>query len=298
MTDLSANGRENGEGTTIVLHMVSHASGEMVEMIARNAVAQLEGVRVERYLWKMVRNLSLLPDILAKIATSRGFVFHSIAATDIRMALEEGCEHLRVPCMFVLEPFVAKLAEFSGAPIHYRTAARDYIDEDYYRRVEAMKFTLAHDDGLASDHLDNADVVLVGVSRATKTPTCMYLASRGIKAANVPLVPDVPLPEGLLAYRNKAGAPLVVGLTVRPQVLADIRSARLKRLSEDNETVYSEIESVAREVTEARRLCLRQGWKIIDVTGRPIENTAAIIIDLLRERGMLHDLPSDHTGAA
>lgn len=272
-------GSEN-RGKTITLHMVSHASGEMVEIIARNAVAQLDDVTVDRHLWKFVRNLGLVPGILAEIARYRGIVFHSIAATDIREALDEGCLHLRVPCIFVLEPFVSKLAEYSGAPIHYRTAARDFIDEDYYQRVEAMKYTLAHDDGQAADDLEDADVILVGVSRATKTPTCMYLASRGIKAANVPVVPDVPLPDGVL----KAKAPLVVGLTLQPKVLAQVRSSRLQRLAEESTTSYSEAEAVAQEVLEARRLCARHGWRTIDVTNRPIENTAAFILDLLKKR--------------
>ena len=205
---------------------------------------------------------------------------HSIAATDIRQSLEEGCAHLRVPCLFVLEPFVTHLAEYSGARIRFRTAARDFIDEEYYRRVEAMKYTLAHDDGLKSDDLEDADVVLVGVSRATKTPTCMYLASRGIKAANVPLVPGMPLPDGVA----KAKSPLVVGLTVQPKVLAEVRSSRLQRLSEDRGSTYSENDAVAREVLEARRLCARHGWRVIDVTNRPIENTAAFILELLRQR--------------
>ena len=210
MTDESAPSQAQQSGKTIVMHLVSHASGELVEMIARNAVAQLEGVDVDRHLWKMVRNVGLIPEILAEIAWHRGIVFHSIAATDIREALEDGCRRLRVPCLFVLEPFVSRLAEYSGAAIKFKTAAHDRIDEDYYRRVEAMKYTLAHDDGLASDDLEDADVVLVGVSRATKTPTCMYLASRGIKAANVPVVPGVPLPDGV----TKAKSPLVLGLTL------------------------------------------------------------------------------------
>lgn len=272
-------GSGNG-GKPITLHLVSHASGEMVEMIARNAVAQLDGVTVDRHLWKFVRNLGLVPGILAEIAQCRGIVFHSIAATDIREALDEGCLHLRVPCIFVLEPFVSQLSEYSGAPIRYRTAARDYIDEDYYQRVEAMKYTLAHDDGQAADDLEDADVILVGVSRATKTPTCMYLASRGIKAANVPVVPGVPLPDGVL----KAKVPLVVGLTLQPKVLAQVRSSRLQRLAEESTTSYSEAEAVAQEVLEARRLCARHGWRTIDVTNRPIENTAAFILDLLKKR--------------
>lgn len=272
-----------------MMHLVSHASGEMVEMIARNAVAQLEGVAVDHRLWKMVRSIGSIPEILAEIAWQRGIVFHSVAATDVREALEEGCRRLRVPCVFVLEPFVSRLAEYSGARIRFRTAARDFIDEEYYRRVEAMKYTLAHDDGLASDNLEDADVVLVGVSRSTKTPTCMYLASRGIKAANVPVVPGVPLPEGV----TKAKSPLILGLTVQPKVLAQVRSSRLKRLSEERPSSYDETESVSREVLEARRLCARHGWRVIDVTNRPIENTAAFILKLLKQRAGEEDRSLD-----
>jgi Uncharacterized protein conserved in bacteria len=274
---------------TIAIYLVSHASGELVEMLARNTVAQLDGVIVERQLWKMVRSLGQVPEILAQIGERRGFVIHSVADQDIRGALEQGCYRLGVPCLFALEPFVTRMADYFGADIRFRASAREVMDDEYFRRVEAMKFTLAHDDGIAADYLDDADVILVGVSRATKTPTCMYLASRGIKAANVPLVPGVPLPEGVM----KAKAPLVVGLTINPTVLARVRDSRLRRLHEDSPTDYAEIDAVTREVTEARRLFARHGWPSIDVTQRSIEQTAARIIELLRARrqGSATDFP-------
>ncbi len=179
---------------TLVFHLISHASGELIEMLARNAVVQLEGVHLERKLWKRVRRMGQLPEILAAIADSPGFVLHSISDTDIREAIEVACARLGVPCQFALEPLVSRLASYSNV-----------FDEDYYLRVEAMKYTLAHDDGVASDDLADADVIIVGVSRATKTPTCMYLASRGIKAANVPLVPGVQIPLALVSPQ----APLI-----------------------------------------------------------------------------------------
>jgi len=264
----------------IVLYLVSHASGELVEMMARNAVAQLADVTIERTLWKFVRSLEQLPAILGTIAQEPGFAMHTVAATDVRLALEEGCRQLRVPCMFVLEPAVTRLAEHFATTIQYRPSARDTIDEEYFRRVEAMKFTLAHDDGAAADDLEDADVVLVGVSRATKTPTCMYLASRGIKAANVPLVPGVPLPETL----SRPSPLLVVGLTVDPSRLANVRRARLKALAENRETDYADFDEIGNEVREARRLFLRRGWPIIDVSNKSIEQTASLIIAMLAKR--------------
>lgn len=263
-----------------ILYLVSHASGELVELLARNTVAQLDGVSIDMRLWKMVRNLGQAADILGVIATRRGYVLHSVADQEVRGALEQGCAKLVVPCRFVLEPFVPDLAEYYGATIRFRASVRDLMDEDYFRRVEAMKYTLSHDDGVAADHLDDADVILVGVSRATKTPTCLYLASRGIKAANVPLVPGVPLPDGLTKARN----PLIVGLTVNPAHLARVRGARLRMLSEERTTDYAADEAVETEVREARRLFSRNRWPVIDVTNKPIEQTANRIMKLLSER--------------
>ena len=263
---------------TIVLHLVSHASGELIEMLARNAVAQLEGIHVERRLWKMVRRLGQVPEILGALAHAPGYVLHSISHTDIREALEEGCRRLDVPCQFALEPLIKNLADHFGAIVQYRVSSSSAIDDDYYLRVEAMKYTLAHDDGVASDDLESADVIIVGVSRATKTPTCMYLASRGIKAANVPLVPGAPLPTGLMNAR----APLVVGLTVDPARLVLIRTARLQALKQHGDSGYSDMDALRKEVLEARRLFIRRGWPVIDVTNRSIEQTAAMIIDMLK----------------
>ncbi len=265
---------------TLVLHLVSHASGELIEMMARNAVAQLEGVKLQRRLWKMVRRMGQLPEIMAAVADSPGYVLHSISDSDIREALEEGCGRLGVPVQFALEPLISRLARHSSVSVKHHSSSGDAFDEDYYLRIEAMKYTLAHDDGVASDDLGNADVIIVGVSRATKTPTCMYLASRGIKAANVPLVPGAPIPAALVSPQ----APLVVGLIVDPGRLAMIRSARLKSLHQDTDTSYADIDALRQEMLAARRLFVLHGWPIIDVTNRSIEQTAAIIIEKLEAR--------------
>ncbi len=267
--------------TAIHLHLVSHASGELIEMLARNSIAQLDGVVVERRLWKMVRHLGQLPDILAAVGETRGFVLHSLAATDLREALEGGCERLAVPCVFALEPLVTTLSETFDAPIRYRSSARDLIDEGFYRRIEAMKYSIGHDDGSATGDLADADVIVVGVSRATKTPTCMYLASLGVKAANVPLVPGVSLPDEV----TDVAGPLVVGLTIDPARLAVVRAARMRALRMDPATDYTDEERLRGEVLDARRLFVRHGWPVIDVTHRSIEQTASMIMRMLDERG-------------
>jgi len=263
----------------ININLISHASGELVEMLARNVVTQLEGVEVKRRLWKMVRRMDQLPQILTELEASPGFVIHSISHSDVREALEEGCRQLHIPFQFALEPLIGRLAKFSDAPVKYYTSSGDAFDEDYYRRIEAMKYTLAHDDGIGGNDLETADVVVVGVSRSTKTPTCMYLASRGVKAANVPLVPGAQPPASLLRLKG----PLVVGLSINPARLALIRTARLKSLNDEENTTYADQDLLRKEIIEAKRLFVRCGWPIIDVSNRSIEQTAAMIIDLLRK---------------
>ncbi|HMW54274.1 MAG: kinase/pyrophosphorylase [Candidatus Accumulibacter phosphatis] len=279
---MKEKGRKAEHSRTIVLYLVSHASGELVEMLARNAVTQLTGLEVKRRLWKMVRHLDQVPEILGTFASSPGYVLHSISHHDIREALEEGCRRLNLPYQFALEPLLGRLAGYSGATVQFHNSSGDAFDEDYYRRVEAMKYTLAHDDGIGSDDLEGADVIVVGVSRATKTPTCMYLASRGIKAANVPLVPGAPPPLALLHVRK----PLIVGLTVDPVRLAMVRAARLTALQDDTNTDYADIDGLRKEVLEARRLFIRRGWPIIDATHRSIEQTASMIVEMLRKRAI------------
>jgi regulator of PEP synthase PpsR (kinase-PPPase family) len=264
---------------SIFLHLVSDSSGELVEMLARNAVPQLEGVRIERRLWQFVRDIARLSTVIAAIGETPGFVLHSLAATDLRNALEDTCRRLEVPYAFALEPLVRQLSETYDVPIRFRTSAREVLDDDYFRRIEAMKYTLAHDDGQASQDLAEADVILVGVSRATKTPTCMCLASRGVKAANVPLVPGIPLPADL----DRATRPLIVGLTLAPARLATIRAARLRTLKQDSASDYADLAALRREVGEARRTMARAGWQLIDVTERSIEETTQMIIDLLEQ---------------
>jgi regulator of PEP synthase PpsR (kinase-PPPase family) len=154
------------------------------------------------------------------------------------------------------------------------------LDAEYFARIDAMHFTLAHDDGQLLDGLDDADVVLVGVSRTSKTPTCMYLANRGVKAANIPLIPGLPAPPELLASRR----PLIVGLTKEPKSLTDIRRTRLRFLNQIDDTDYADEERVKDEVADARRLFARQGWPVIDVTRRSIEEAAATILQMLTAR--------------
>ena len=266
--------------TLLHVHVVSDSTGETAGTYARAVVAQFEGVEMREHLWTMVRAESELEKALAGIRAHPGFVMFTLVDEKLRARLEETCRASQIPCLSILDPALVALGAFLGAKIKARPGGQHVMDAEYFARIEAMQFTLAHDDGQSPRTLDLADVVLVGVSRTSKTPTCIYLAQRGLKAANVPFVPDCPLPPELLAIKQ----PLIVGLTKDPKRLVQIRRNRLLQLNKDQDTDYVDLEKVAREVNEARKLFAAHGWAVIDVTRRSIEETAASIIQLHTRR--------------
>jgi regulator of PEP synthase PpsR (kinase-PPPase family) len=182
-----------------------------------------------------------------------------------------------MPCFGALDPMVSALSWYLGAPLSDRVGAQYSLDNDYFNRMDALSYALGHDDGQGGRDLGAADVILVGVSRTSKTPTCIYLAHRGVRAANVPLVPAAGLPDGLLELK---GIP-IVGLTVNPDRLVQIRRNRLRSLNEDRESEYVDTDAVRTEIVAARRLFERQGWPMIDVTRRSVEETAAAVINII-----------------
>lgn len=268
------------ESKRVVLHLVSPSSGELIDLLARSVVGQLDHLDVERFVWNLVRSIERVNEVLAIVAETRGVVFHTLSHEENRQALEDGCRIIEVPCLFVLDPFVTTLAEHTGATVRFRASPRDRMDEEYFRRLDAMRFTLAHDDGIGGHDIENAEVVLVGVSRVTKTPTCMYLAHRGVRAANVPLVPGMPAIDALC----RAKKPLIVGLTIQPDQLARIRARRLSMLKQKPNDAYADLDVIRGEILDARRLFARNGWPVIDVTNQSIEQTAAMIMELLKRR--------------
>jgi regulator of PEP synthase PpsR (kinase-PPPase family) len=224
-----------------------------------------------------VRSHRQLERVLEEIANAPGIVLHTIVDAELRRSLEEGCAALEMSCIPALDPLQAALSRYLGAQVSTRVGAQHALDNDYFNRMEALNYAIGHDDGQGAQNLEAAHVVLVGISRTSKTPTCIYLAHRGIKAANVPLVPGAPLPAKLLDLKG----PMIVGLTASPDRLVQIRRNRLLSLKEQRESTYIDIEAVRQETIEARRLYERQGWPTIDVTRRSVEETAAAIINLM-----------------
>ncbi|HIM77717.1 MAG TPA: kinase/pyrophosphorylase [Rhodospirillales bacterium] len=265
---------------TFHLHMVSDSTGETVGLVTRACLVQFDTIDAHEHLWSMVRSKEQVQEILDGIREHPGFVLYTVVNEEIRAMLEDGCRKLQVPCIAVLDPIIAKLGVHLDAEVHPMPGRQHVMDAEYFSRIEAMHFVLSHDDGQMIRDLDQADVVLLGVSRTSKTPTSIYLANRGIKTANIPIVPGCALPEEVFTASN----PLVVGLTKEPKRLVEIRRQRLKLLDQNEGSDYVDLEKVSEEINEARRLFTKNNWPVINVSHKSIEETAATIIQLYNRR--------------
>jgi [pyruvate, water dikinase]-phosphate phosphotransferase / [pyruvate, water dikinase] kinase len=281
------NLKPNDDGTPreFHLHLVSDATGETIHSVARACLSQFEGVDPHEHHWTLVRTIGHVEKVLTSVAANPGVVMFTIVNDPLRRALEEGCRKLAVPCIPVLDPVIGTLANFFGIESRGEAGRQHVLDSEYFERIDAMTFALNHDDGQGLWNIHNADIILVGVSRTSKTPTSMYLANRGINVANVPLVPGVKPPQELFDAA-KTGKPLMIGLTKTPERLIQLRRNRLRLLAEETDTDYVDPEVVREEVAAARRLFSENKWIVVDVTRRSIEETAAAILQIYeKERG-------------
>ena len=227
----------------------------------------------------LVRAEKQLLKIIDEIKINKGLVIYTLIDKKLRALLEKECQKMGVPIVPVLDPVVAAIENYFNYDLAMEKPGRQHnLSIGYFDRIGAMQYTLAHDDGQQANDLEEADIILVGVSRTSKTPTAMYLANRGIRTANVPMVPKVPLPENL--FFSKA---LIIGLTTNPERLVQIRKSRLTSVGEKKTTNYIEEELIKEEVLLAKRLFLKNKWPIIDVTRKSIEETAAAALEYLRE---------------
>ena len=264
----------------INVHLVSDSTGETVSSICRSVMTQFEELDVEEHIWSLVRTQRQVEKVIEGVKKFPGIVMYTIVQDELNKLLETECKKLKVPCIPVLEEILMEVSGYLGQKRNAKPGHQHKMDSEYFARVEAINYTLQHDDGQQADDLEEADVVLVGVSRTSKSPTCVYLSYRGFKAANIPFVRTDALPENLSNLKN----PLVVGLVISPDRLIQIRKTRLNELKENKETTYTNPESVEEEVREARRLFSKNNWPVIDVTRRSVEETAANIIQLINER--------------
>jgi [pyruvate, water dikinase]-phosphate phosphotransferase / [pyruvate, water dikinase] kinase len=282
------------------LHLISDSTGETVSTVARAAVSQFEDVTPVEHVWFFVRTESQLEKVLAVIEALPGLVIYTLVSPELRHVLHKKCNALNIPCVAVLDSVMNSLSALLGAAGPPRIGRQHAMDALYFSRIEAMDFAMRHDDGQFMDELEGADVVLVGVSRTSKTPTCVYLANRGVKAANVPIVPDAAYWDSLEGLRR----PLVVGLTINPDTLVQIRRTRQTLLGitpDDGGRYggdYADNDRVRGELVVARRMFAKHGWPEIDVSRRSVEETAAAVYQMLQARqqpelqGLKRSLPT------
>jgi regulator of PEP synthase PpsR (kinase-PPPase family) len=262
------------------LHLLSDSTGETLELIAKACLAQFDHVEAIQHLWPMVRSEGHLDRVLDDIERRPGLVLFTLVNSNIRRQLEQKTRRRGIHAVSVLDPVTHALSAVLGQEAKGRPGRQHALDAAYFARVDAIQFTIAHDDGIGAENWEEADIVLAGVSRTSKTPTSIYLANRGYKVANVPLVPEAPPPARLFALKH----PLIVGLTTNPERLIQIRRNRLLSLNQAPETDYVDLEAVNAELAFARRLFADNDWPVIDVTRRSIEETAFAIVKLCNER--------------
>ncbi|MCE2516369.1 MAG: kinase/pyrophosphorylase [Alphaproteobacteria bacterium] len=258
------------------LHLVSDATGETTHQLGRAGIAQFQHVQVIEHVWTLVRTAEHLVAIENAMQKHGGVALFSLADRDIREKMEAICARHNVLSVSVLDHVVHTLSKVLGKPETGIVGGQHRMDRAYFDRMEALDFTMQHDDGQGLNTVGSADILIVGVSRSSKTPTSIYLSHRGYKVANYPLVPGVAMPLDDIPHENL----LVVGLIKDARSLAQIRRNRLVAMNEHENSDYADLENIAEEVANARRLFNQHKWPVIDVTRRSVEETAAAIINL------------------
>ncbi|MEX0504330.1 pyruvate, water dikinase regulatory protein [Alphaproteobacteria bacterium LSUCC0719] len=261
---------------TLHIHLVSDSTGETVHQITRACVAQFSNVQTTEHVWTLVRSHNHVDAVFAGVDRNPGILLMSVVDEDLRSEFESRCAKRGIPHVSVLDPVVELLGRTLGKPTRNRPGGQRQLDTAYFNRMAAVDFAVRHDDGLNMSELHDADILLVGVSRTSKTPTSMYLAHRGYKVANYALVPNVPFP----AHYIDSLKLFIVGLTNDPKRLSVVRKTRQIVQSDESNVVYTDLERITEEVRDARRLFSQNQWPVIDVTRRSVEETAAAVIQL------------------
>jgi regulator of PEP synthase PpsR (kinase-PPPase family) len=264
------------------IHLVSDSTGETLESLTRACLAQFEDVEVQKHYWKLIRSPRLLRTVFEGVQSSYGLVLYTFVDENLRTMLETFCREGNIPCIPVLRPVLRGMISLFGKEPAHNPGRQHALDAEYFSRIDAIEFALAQDDGHGEERLEEADVIIIGVSRTSKTPTCIYLAGRGILAANVPFIPNQPMPEF-----SRMKKPLIVGLTKDVDNLVAVRRNRLKLLREDYETAYTDPEKVRAELQEACRFFARLDCPGIDISRKSIEETSAEIMMLLTRKNRI-----------
>lgn len=266
------------------LHLVSDSTGETLTTLAKAASVQYSSVRPIEHMHPLVRSRRQLDRVLQEVTSAPGIVLYTIVNDELITELERRCREIGVPSLHPLQPIMKVFESYLGTPQTPTVAGQHVLDAEYFKRIDALNFTMVHDDGRLPEDISQADIVVLGISRTSKTPTSIYLAQRGYKTTNLPLVPGIELPPALIGDHTA----FVVGLVASVDRIAEIRRNRVRLLSDRPLDAYVDRDEIANEINYSRRLCTKHGWPVIDVTRRSVEETAATIIKMLHERDEAH----------
>ncbi|EJM99893.1 pyruvate, water dikinase regulatory protein [Phyllobacterium sp. YR531] len=259
------------------LHMISDATGETLIAAGRAASAQYAHARAIEHVYPLIRTEKQIRKVLEGIDAEPGIVLYTIVDQRLAAMVDDSCAELGVPCVSVLEPVLTLFQSYLGAPAGRRVGAQHVLNAEYFQRIDALNFTMEHDDGQLPPDIEEADVILIGISRTSKTPTSIYLANRGIKTVNVPIVVGVPVPDALVNSQR----PLIVGLVASAERISQVRQHRVLGATQGFDSdQYLDRANIIEELTYARQICHRHGWPMIDVSRRSIEETAAAVLAL------------------
>ncbi|HEX7882720.1 MAG TPA: pyruvate, water dikinase regulatory protein [Afipia sp.] len=267
-------------GSYFHLHMISDSTGETLITVARAVAAQYSNVSPVEHVYPLVRSQKQLDRVLAEIEEAPGIVLFTLLEKDLVERLEAKCQEINIPSLSIIGPVMQLFQAYLGTETSRRVGAQHTLNAEYFKRIDALNYSMMHDDGQHVEGLEEADVVLVGVSRTSKTPTSIYLANRGVRTANVPLVPGIPIPHQLETLKK----PLVVSLHATPERLIQVRQNRLLGIGRTGDDTYIDRQTVTEEVAFARKLSVKFDWALLDVTRRSIEETAAAIMKLYADR--------------
>jgi len=261
----------------INIHLISDSTGETLGAMSRAVISQFKGVESNEFMWSLVRTKRKMLEVIEKIKIEGGIVLYTILSQDLLEILLSECKKNQIATIPALDEIIEKFSKYIGQNIINKPGRQHILDQDYFKRIEAINYTISHDDGQKIDGLEEAEIVIIGPSRTSKSPTCIYLSHRGLKAANIPFISGIELPEKLFKLKNT----LIIGLTINSEALIQIRKNRVKILGQDIKSgnEYIDYESVDREVKEARKHYFKNNWPIIDVSKKSIEETAAAIIE-------------------
>ena len=263
--------------SSLHIHLVSDSTGETVHQVARAALSQFPDVQIFEHIWTLVRTPAHVETIASALNRNPGILLYSVVDPEIRRSIEELCSKSSIPSLSVLDPLMDMLSSVLGYRQNTRPGGQHKLDKAYFDRMAAVEFAVNHDDGLNMDRLKDAQILLVGVSRTSKTPTSMYLANRGYRVANYALVPNVDFPLHLLENTPDL---FVVGLTTDAKRLSMVRRNRLQHMSDSQNDTYADLDNINDELKSARRLFSGQNWPVLDVSRRSVEETAAAVLHL------------------